>query len=582
MTKKLARIPSVFELAVGRHLVSFPYFVITAIFALFTHFLLSNDVLAGHVLERTAAVLAANAVLVVLLAGFYLLDRRLKTPMNRRAFVALFLLAGAMRGAAMEYLLSSAGLLAHPDYAYRIFVGAVNFGLSAWLFGVLLGVLGEFRRQSRRLISEREYLEHLQETVDGQISSNTEIEINAFREYLLTNLKLKHGDDATLVRQHLQHIISDVIRPVVEQMLNSRTAVVMSDLKPYGTKISGFNVLRNIRVADSIHPLIQGALPLLATAAASILIYGYPNGLYLILSLGLVWPALLLLARSLIAPRFERFNFKIRLLAIGVIFAVAITPSSLLAANMPASGSGSFVSGMGYLFAMFAGFGAAFWRAYTVELNRVYAQRSQYLRRIQWKIAEVNSRSWHQQLHFARRVHGSLQSEVAALAIKLDREIAKGNADEAALAELRTKLEDRVRVVFDAPEPITDLGAILTEIAETWEGVCQISVSLTDGDAAEILKDQIAVETTLEVVREGISNAVRHGKAKNVEISVAIIGPDVIRVRVANDGSPVDPETIATGRSGLGSMHLQDCAIEYSIGPTENRTVLLADLPFRG
>jgi signal transduction histidine kinase len=574
-----AGIPSIFQLAVGPQLTSFAFFAVTSAFALLSNFTLANDITNVSPVVRVLAVLASQALLVFVVGACYFWNRRAGSPIKPTWFIAAFLVAGALRGAFLEYLLNSMGALTHVGYAYRIWVGATNFGLAAWAWSALLGLAAEFAQQSRRLDAERTYLSRLQVEVDTQVTTSTEIEIDAFREYLLANLKLKPKADAALVREQLHHTINEVIRPIVTQMLAGRTAVRISN-EPLSTeRVSLENILRNLSVRASIQPLIQVALPLLATSAAAATIYSWPNAVEILLAMVVLWPSLLLLAKFTLADQLDRLPYLGRIAAIAALFFVTISPTAYLAAVFPAQGQGAVVTPVIVIYAVTVGLAAAFWRAYSDELNRVYLVRNRYLQQIRWKVAEVNSRSWHQQLHFARRVHGALQSEVAAMAIRLDQLLGKSRVSQAKIDELRETLEDRVRVIFDAPDKHTNLAGVLTEIAETWEGICQVTVLLTDGDAHDITRDQIAVETALEIVREAISNAIRHGKARNITVSLELIHPDLVRVRVENDGLPV--AEFPTGK-GMGSKHLDECTVEHSIIATERVTILLADVPFRG
>ena len=162
---------------------------------------------------------------------------------------------------------------------------------------------------------------------------------------------------------------------------------------------------------------------------------------------------------------------------------------------------------------------------------------------------------------------------------------ASSNPEE--IEQLRGRLEERVRLVFEAPDKFTNLAHVLTEIAETWEGICQVTVQLADGDAADIARDQIAVETVLEICREGISNAIRHGHAKNVTVAVSLEEVGLVNVRVANDGTPpVQPESSdgsapGSAREGMGSKHLQECTVSYSVAVVDGQTVLEAAVPYR-
>lgn len=586
------RIPNFFQLAVGPHLTSYSYFAVVAVLALANNFWLATDLSNAPVVGRILAVLAAELLMVFIVGLAYLANRRAGNPLKPAAFFAIFLAAGAARGAFLEFLLQTLNFTDHQDYLFRIWVGATNFGLSGWVLAVLFGLAAEFTSQSRKLAAQRAYLSHLQTEVDDKVSAATEFEINAFREYLLANLKLKATEDAQRIRQQLQNTITDVIQPVVEQMLARRTAVqpgsqLLSESSLQATRVSISNVLRNISVVDSIRPLIQAMLPLLAAAVSAIVLFGLANALQVLFVMAVVWPILLWIVKRLFAPGLDRLPYLGRLVTIVAIFGLTISPAAYLASVYPTTGSGAFVPASIYLYAFTIGLVTAFWSAYEKEINRVYQARNSYLRQIRWKVAEVNSRSWHQQLHFARRVHGSLQSEVAAMAIRLDKMITQASSNPEEIEQLRGRLEERVRLVFEAPDKFTNLADVLTEIAETWEGICQVTVQLADGDAADIARDQIAVETVLEICREGISNAIRHGHAKNVTVAVSLEEVGLVNVCVANDGTPpVQPESSdgsapGSAREGMGSKHLQECTVSYSVAVVGGQTVLEAAVPYR-
>ena len=374
----------------------------------------------------------------------------------------------------------------------------------------------------------------------------------------------------------------------IDTIINQKGKDLICIYVAIGQKASTIaNVVRNISVVDSIRPLIQALLPLLASAVSAILLYGLANALKVLFVMAVVWPILLWIVKQLFAPGLDRLPNSGRLTAIVLIFGLTVSPAAYLASVYPTTGSGAFVPPSIFLYALMIGLATAFWSAYEKEINRVYQARNSYLQQIRWKVAEVNSRSWHQQLHFARRVHGSLQSEVAAMAIRLDKMITQASSNPEEIEQLRGRLEERVRLVFEAPDKFTNLADVLTEIAETWEGICQVTVQLADGDAADIARDQIAVETVLEICREGISNAIRHGHAKNVTVAVSLEEVGLVNVRVANDGTPpVQPESSdgsapGSAREGMGSKHLQECTVSYSVAVVDGQTVLEAAVPYR-
>ncbi|MEN9715839.1 MAG: hypothetical protein RJA35_1306 [Actinomycetota bacterium] len=565
------------DFVVGPQLYGVGLFIVNFLWGVLTNFTLSNDIVAGHLVLRLFVLLVAELAMTVLIVLVYLGNERLGKPISNRWFLLVFLFAGAVRGVVLSYLLVQSGLSNGVNYGYRIYAGATSIGLAVWFWSLLFGLVREWKSQGRRLSAESAYLAKLQNEVDEQVSSATEVEIDAFREYLLTNLKLKQASTAEKTREQLLTMISDVIRPSVEQMLLSRTAVVAEPATSEDSSIRFANIWQGVSAVGSIKPVIQTWPALFSATAAAFVIYGIANGFIVLSSFGVIWAFILWVLKLWVAPHIDRLGYRARIAALVVLFPISVLPTAIIAAITPHYGSGSQVPLLIIVFSLTTGLGLVFWDSFIRELGRVGTLRQATLRQIKWKVAEVNSRAWHQQLHFARRVHGALQSEVAAMAIRLGRDLAKTNLKQ--LDDLGVLLEQRVKAIFEAPDAATDLASVLTEIAETWQGISQITVHLTDGDATEITRDQIAVETVLELVREGISNAIRHGGAKVIDVRVEIVGDDLVRVSVANDGVPV---AAGPGRQGMGSRHLQECTVEYSIGTTQAGTLLLADVPFRG
>ena len=580
-TRAETRLPGLLELSVGGHLASYPYFFTNLVWGVILSLTLSNDIRRDNLSTHILAVAIAQGIFSLMLAAAYQVNKARKNPISPRLFLLVFLGAGAIRGAILQFLLGQLQLTTTFNYEYRVYTGITSVGLSAWFWAILFGVVYEWRRQASRLATERNYLEKLQTEVDSVVTSATDLEIDAFRTYLLANLSFAGKADAAALRNELTRVINEVIRPVVDQMLLRRTAVSPPDSTDAEERVNPRNVIENISAKRSFQPLIQVLPATPAAIAGAFVLFGYRNGLAAMMAFMLGWPILLLLAKYSFGVWLDRLPAAPR--AILLPFAVLLTglPISYFMAVTPQVNGSQWVWLEFSIYALVTGMVLAVWFAYLTELARVYRVRDQFIHHIHWKVAEVNSRRWHQQLHFARRVHGSLQSEVAAMAIRLDKELAKPSSRATSIGDLQTTLEQKVQQVFEAPEVGLNPTDVLTEISETWAGICDISVILTPTDAEQLMRDPIAVETALEVIREAVSNAIRHGSAKRVAVSVSMPDETIVRVEVNNDGVPLETKPDAT-RGGTGSKHLEECSMEYQLTQSKGETRLLADLPFRG
>jgi len=468
-------------------------------------------------------------------------------------------------------------LTGNQNYAYRIFTGITSIGLSAWFWSLLLGIIAEWRSQSLRLENERLYLAKLQTEVDSQVSLATQVEIEAFRTYLLANLRLNEKSDMAKVREELLAVVSGVIRPVVEQMLAKRTAVEFVDSDEKRHRVQVEHVFQYVSADKSINPAFQVIPALPSAIAAATVLFGYPLGFGALGAFAIVWPASLLILKYTVARVIDTFGPWVRLFGVLILAGVAAIPTVWLLHSMqPASGL-KWAAIEFSIYSVITGLLLAMGNAYIAELTRVYRAREQYLKSIHWKVAEVNSRRWHQQLYFARRVHGALQSEVSAVAIRIEQQLNSASPEGQSVEEIRQNLQTRVENVFSSEVKVANPMEVLGEIAETWAGICQVSVNLGHDDALQIMRDPIAVETALEIIREGISNAIRHGNAEHVWVGLSIEGDDLVRVEVTNDGEPL----AASDREGMGTKYLQECSASFTIQEDLELTQLIAHVPFR-
>jgi signal transduction histidine kinase len=583
------RLPSLVELAVGEHLTTTPYFLVNLIWGILVSLTLSNDIPHDNLSSHLLAIAAAQGVFSLVVAAAYRANLTLKNPIKPGAFIVVFLIAGAIRGALMQFLLAQLQLTVTDNYPYRIYSGVTSIGLSAWFWAVLFGVLAEWRRQSAQLASERRYLEKLQTDVDSQVTSATGAEIDAFRTYLLSNLRLKAKSDATAMRNELTRMVNEVIRPAVDQMLLRRTAVSTATDTDAEERINLRNVISYVSATRSFHPLIQVIPATPAAIASAFVLFGYRNGAQAIALFVIAWPLALMIGRFLLGPLLDRLPPAPRFALLPFVTLAVASPVIYQLFAIPHLRGGQWVWLEFGIYALVTGMVQAIWFAYLAELGRVYRIRDQFIHHIHWKVAEVNSRRWHQQLHFARRVHGELQSEVAAMAIRLERELAKKKTPATTIGDLQATLEQRVQQVFEAPEAGLNPTDVLTEISETWAGICEISVVLEATDASRLATDPIAVETALEVIREAVSNAIRHGRAHQISVLLGFTDETTVRVEVTNDGEPWDTSLIGStsgagqnARVGAGSQHLQECTVFHAVSQAAGHTTLVADLPFRG
>ena len=186
-----------------------------------------------------------------------------------------------------------------------------------------------------------------------------------------------------------------------------------------------------------------------------------------------------------------------------------------------------------------------------------------------------------QQVWAARRswslvVHGSVQASLTAALTRLT----ATDATKQNLALAKKDLERAMTALSSTPKFDLKLSTAIKELVDTWKGVCDISVQIDADLKRQISKDARLSMCVNEILKEAISNAVRHGDAQTASIDLRVTQEGLIELEVANDGR----RPLAAGRKGLGSALLDELTLDWQLSVVENRdqTVLLAHLPFSG
>ena len=202
-------------------------------------------------------------------------------------------------------------------------------------------------------------------------------------------------------------------------------------------------------------------------------------------------------------------------------------------------------------------------RAIRREGEAVEAGLEQVLGQITLITARRRQRVRHERQLLGRLLHGSAQAVLLSVSARLAQaadDVDPRPSVEMAAADLRAL---RARLSAPIAEGWQARDA-LDDIVGMWSGVVQVGLHVPD-EVLALLDGAPASRTgVLDVVAEGLTNAVRHGGAREVVIQLGLESPDVIGIVVADDGDATGPVT-----PGMGSEMLDEvtCGWSRSTGP---------------
>jgi signal transduction histidine kinase len=107
---------------------------------------------------------------------------------------------------------------------------------------------------------------------------------------------------------------------------------------------------------------------------------------------------------------------------------------------------------------------------------------------------------------------------------------------------------------------------------QLWDGLCKFSVTISDNSLVFNESKSIVVG---RVIEEGISNAIRHGGAKFIEISVIVASDNSSQIVMKNNGREITKVS-----AGMGTAFLEQAShSNWSLTSREGKTTLSVHLP---
>lgn len=191
---------------------------------------------------------------------------------------------------------------------------------------------------------------------------------------------------------------------------------------------------------------------------------------------------------------------------------------------------------------------------------------------VKTKSTERENDSWHKEIALRNRqlaqfLHGYLQNRLITTALKLEQ--SESSLDlERQLALINQVLDQSIDHFSE--QQSQDLDPALEMILQNWLGVANITIDI---QGTKPTCTQECVRNVVEIANEGITNAVRHGFASNVEIVIKEDRQALI-LQISDDG--VGPRE---GRPGLGSYFLDSVSLDWTLERLPEGARLRVSLP---
>ena len=480
--------------------------------------------------------------------------------------LAILMIAGLIRGATVFYVGWLLGVMPQSELWFRLSAAPLYVTAVYMVFNTLVvaylyqrEIDQELRREQYSLNQSRlEFAQEIDRLRLAQRSKISELVTPSLWEISKHLNDAKLSKDASAIVRALRGLNEDVVRPLSHELAKRFDPPTLTAAAPFLTKLGRLTLPKRTTLGQSLAvgwtALTAFVLGYSMLSASSNPLQGLVTALVLTSWFGLVTYALKAVTVNLEHPTWLGF---IASIPVGALVGLTAWPFTFWETlTLPET----------FLVQSSVFFSIAYPSIYLMAVANNQSEISQaQLRAIVEELRLLNSQLrqqvWLDQKMLATELHGSVQATLHATALQLSK------IDQPTIADLE-KVRDAVDRALARLGQTSYLEGesfeqVLADISEVWEDTCKIEYHIQP-QAQQALEQQSLARSTIEVVREATTNAIKHGKAKNIKVTITQSG-QLLELIVDNDG-----QELVTNTQGLGTSVISDLTHSHRLYKTRD------------
>jgi signal transduction histidine kinase len=491
---------------------------------------------------------------------------------SRPAFVlAVFLIAGALRG--VTILIADIITNQHQvgQELFRLLGGPIFTFVTLTVSAVLASNYQRHRESLSVLADERYRLQIRSAGIRAKVQIQREELLMKVRNLLdpaIAKIQANlSGSSSMDVIRSLQSTVDDVVRPLSIEVAESSDELeaesgkaVLKEKAPIPNKIM---------LGEFLVPLWAGLIGSIGLVAVAFLVEKPVNAVLIIITtflsmficLGLIQ---LLTIKVAVHPAFAAA-------VIPPIYAVSLTPIYFVSEWLSWAVSTEQIHALLLFGAVVGGttFAAQFSQLQRKTTTEKLAGVNQQLEILN---ASLRQELWLNRRRTASVLHGPIQSALFASAMKLSQ---APEPTPQLVAEVEKDIEDALEKLNN-PSNLEgeDVSAVLEQIIDIWSDAANITVNLPSELEDSISHTPLASEALIEISREFINNAIKHGKADVISLRVFRLDAYRLGVEVIDNGQGLPPGA----KPGFGSKLLTELSLVWRQSRQDDKTVSYAEI----
>jgi signal transduction histidine kinase len=490
----------------------------------------------------------------------------------------IFAIGAVSRSLVVGQLSVTFGLAEDQEFLYRAFAGALLGTLTLSVAALIAALIKEHAQIQSELVIERRALVAAKQSAENLVEQQRLEILDIVKESIepavseisqnLANATSKDSGNLKASASKITELIDSKLRPL-SASLHQQQKIEVPRVNTSVKKPSLMSLPKKITLRNNVSPLAIYLNLVVPNTTGAFLYVGYAALPIALLAYAPLAIILWLFVRLPISNRPIRSGLAFLLLS--AVLAVAWTPAIFILRWLgidaidrlslaPTATLGTMTVGLLLTYGFVV---ESQRRSYESELRIANQELNLELNRTSQLI-------WHVRQRAAQTLHGSVQASLTAANMRI---LGAEEINEELLEKVR---QDLVRATFaltDLDGPTLELKESLTDLIELWQGVCEVKVSIEEELLNAISANQITSHCINEIVKESVTNAIRHGKARLVEISIQDLNDGSLHIEITNDG-----EGNVVGTPGVGSQILDEITMRWTRELIEDKVLVTAQV----
>lgn len=486
-----------------------------------------------------------------------------------RAWAVLLLFASTeiSRTLLTHASLDSLGIESATHWVFYIVGGFTNGLIIFGIISIVVNDLDVYRDDYRALFEQRRKLESLATSSVSMLEASRRNLLQSVQLTLNTAIQAAFtttpGNEHRVVDNVLA-VSNDVVRPLSHELYDNteQIEIVHIDAEPPRLRLGEI-----VDLAIRSRPFRPSVLTLLFLGI------GMPSAFLLnptlrsvaeFLAAALTLFVLTWLSEQLMKRVGRRLNVGVGLVLVTLLYVIIGECAGVIyQMSVPIAETAGFVAAIAII-AVVVGWITALTEGLRVGRAELLARIADANSDIDWRQVRLQSEIWLEQQRIAQLLHTDVQGALIAGALKYVREIENGEDTNAAKHEFRILVSHAVNEALTLPREV-GLDAALNYLTNRWSGAVNLSVKLEPHVWARLADDEVAVRVADGIVNEAITNAIKHGHARDVQVRFETPEDDVLCIIVSHQGEVVRDDPGEAQGMGLGIKLIKAVALDLEL-----------------